>query len=395
MNIRYTLNKLTDDVSELQPSELITSTQLVTYVGSQDVVCLRIANFGDKDATLDVTSISPFINVSRDKQRGYSQTLTISVAGQKVSECVFIRLLPSIEMAEVNASTTLNIGNDIFTVNYFVAGVNEGETSVAFSDRFSTEKTDQITSLIEKAGDVTHLIRFIPNNKPLAPNQTKRMSIAGHSSLYDVAQWCSPANPTVGYRASHFYVKAFVGAEELVSNMLHNYVTNGLEFGDHTQIIIPASFVGFLNGFNEKRVLFYSGLTTPQLAFQHTCWAIKRNDGYYHLSNLKRLMFFNSVLLAWSADLVRINEPGASSDVGYLPWNILYGLDRKPVDYIKPFVRVLGNFDTEDPYQVPSSSSDDPYCSHACVSDQFAEGLSMAVWNEETQVVEIKGWTSA
>ena len=60
------------------------------------------------------------------------------------------------------------------------------------------------------------------------------------------------------------------------------------------------------------------------------------------------MKYFAGQFLYYLADLQRVNYPGAGSGVSFLPWNQLYDVRGKLIDYVRSFSESI--FDPYDPY---------------------------------------------
>lgn len=363
--------------SNVTDSEKVTSINLQTYAGQTDLIEFRIGSSTTQD--LLVYSTDPNITMSYNEARGFAPALDYSVGVDTVGSTIFVKLSSPLNPVEGDRSGQIIAGNEILSVNYFLASTHEGDTTTSPAERFAGDETFNILDQFDIEGEAVIVYRYDPITKPIFGDPVKAVSSDVFASLADPAEMCNPKNSIVGYRLIDSYpTKSFIGDQDLDQNTLHDFLNGGLVFSDVSRILLPPDFQGFNPKPLHKRVMFAGGISFQTPVFQHTQFSIKRNDGEYALLNIRKQSYFKGQFLFYSADLARINYPGIGSDEGFLMWNQLYDEHGKIVHYVKSWSRM----DRNDPYCNP----DDPYCYNA------AE-LGLQTMELENDTIVIKTWT--
>ena len=227
-------------------------------------------------------------------------------------------------------------GNVPLTVNYYIAGVDEGDIPEASAHkRFAGPDTFLVGEQIENQGESLTVIRYDPLPKPGRIQKGQLVSFQQIDNR-NIAEWVNPNNRQVGYRAVEYKTKGFVGDHELQQNVAYavaNREPLTLTYHDVEKVLLPSHFEGFDPGPLQELVHF--GQVTPgREAYQQTQWTVLRRDGEYALSNIQRIKYFRGQFLYSLADLHRVHYPGGASTTGFLPWNQLYDEDGKIIDYV-------------------------------------------------------------
>jgi hypothetical protein len=373
----FTTNLLTTVASNVPSSERVTSISMQSYAGQDDQTVFRIGN-DTTNATMLVYSTDPNITISYNEARGFAPALNYTVEGGCVGSTIFVKLSSPLDPIEGDRTGQIVVGSEILSVSYFLASTHEGNTNRSPAERFAGTETFNLLEQFEIEGEAVVIYRYDPISKPLGCPEVA-VSSDVFASLNDPAEMCNPRNTIVGYRLVETYpTKAFIGDQDLDQNTLHDFLRGGIVFSDTTRILIPPEFQGFNPKPLHKRVMFAGGITFQTPTFQHTQFTLKRNDGEYSLTNIRKQSYFKGQFLFYSADLARINYPGVGSDVGFLPWNQLYDEHGKIVHYVKSW----SILDRNDPYCDPQN----PYCYNA------AE-LGLQVMELENDAIVIKTWT--
>lgn len=320
-----------------------------SYAGQTDQTEFRIGADISGVNTL-VYSTDPNIEMSFNDARGFAPALTYSVGAGAVGSTIFVKLSAPLDPTEGDRTSQIIAGNEVLSVAYFLASTNQGDTERSPADRFLGTETINILEQFQIEGESVIVYRHDPIPKPTEV-PTTAVSIDRFASLNDPAEWCNPNNPISGYILQDVYpTKVFIGDQDLTVDTLHDYLAGTLTFSDVSRILLPPDFSGFNPSAVRKQVAFGSGITTQTPAFQRTQWTIKRNNAEYALLNIRKQSYFRGQFLYFIADLARVNYPGADSTDGFLPWNQLYDVDGKIIQYVKPWSRV----ERCDPYN--------PYC---------------------------------
>ena len=377
----FTTNLSTFVASNVPNSERVTSIDLQTYAGQTDTTTFRIGNDGDSTSNFLLYSTDPNVTLSLNSARGFAPALDYGVGSGAVGSTVHVKLSAPLDPTEGDRSGQIIAGNDlILSVNYFLASTNEGDTEDSQAFRFAGDETFNILDQFNTEGEAVEIYRYDPITKPiLLSDPLKAVSSDVFASLNDPAEMCNPKNSIVGYRQlENFPTKAFIGDQDLDQNDLHDILNGRIVYSDVTRLLLPPDFQGFNPKPVHKRVMFAGGISFQTPVFQQTQWTIKRNDGEYGLTNIRKQTYFKGQFLFYSADLARVNYPGIGSDVGFLPWNQLYNEDGKIVHVVKSWSRL----DRNDPYCDPN----DPYCFNA-------EELGLSTMELENGAIVFKTWT--
>lgn len=355
MNLFFTTNMQTIDPTLVAESEKVTSITMQSYAGQTDKTQFRIGNPSTGDEALLIYSTDPNITISLNEVRGFAPALNLTVEAETVGSTIHVSLSAPLDPTEGDRTGHIIAGNEILSVNYFLASTKEADTDKPPIERFPGTETFNILEQFENEGEAVIIYRYDPITKPIG-EPTGAVSTALFESLNCPAEFCNRNNFIVGYRlVGNYPTKAFVGDEQLDQNTLHDFITGGLTYSNTSRLLLPPNFEGFNPKPLHTRVLFAMGITVQTPAFQHTQFTIKRNDGEYALLNIRQQSYFKGQFLYYSCDLARINYPGGSDDVGFLPWNQLYDEHGKIVAYIKSW----SDIDRSDPYL------NDPYVSNA------------------------------
>lgn len=344
----FTANKTTTDASK---AESITSIDLQTYAGQSDTVSFRIGNRGESESIL-LYSSDPNLSFSFHDSRGYAPALDYVAPSGRVGETVFLKVTAPLDAIEGMRISSINTTDAELSlgVNYFLASTDQGDTEVSKIERFTGSETINILEQFENEGEAVVLTRYDPLPKPnLCDSPTEPMSPRAWESRYDVAEWCNPGNPSVGYELVDTYAtKAFIGDQSLDQNTIHDFIAGELNYQDENRILLPPDFEGFNPKPIHKKVPFGRGVTFQTQAYQRTVWTVERDNGTYGLLNIRQSKYFRGQFLCFVADLARVNFPGVESSVGWLPWNILFDTHGKQIHYVKSWSNVVD--DPYDPY---------------------------------------------
>lgn len=373
---------LTTVASNVPASERVTSINMESYAGQDDENEFRIGNDGTTTSDILVYTTDPNITISLNSARGFAPGLNYSVEAGAVGSTIFVKLSAPLDPVEGDRIGNIFAGNDILSISYFLASTHESDTDRPPIERFLGTETVNILDQFENEGEAIVIYRYDPIEKPLFGSPLKAVSSDLFASLVDPGEMCNPKNTIVGYRLAETYpTKAFVGDEDLEQNFLHDFTNRNLIYSDTTRVLLPPDFSGFDPKPLHKRVMFAGELTFQTLAFQHTQFTLKRNDGEYSLANIRKQSYYRGQFLFYIADLARINYPGVGSPDGFLPWNQLYDERGKIIHYVKSW----STLDRNDPYCNP----DDPYCYNAAEL-----GLQTMELDEDGKIV-FKAWTGA
>ncbi len=390
MSFAFTTNKTTTDATAV---EYVESIALNTHVGKSDVACIRIANLGSSDVTVLLYSTSPFVWLSEDKTCGFGLTMSYPVKAGEIGECIWIKLEPSIDAQESGSKTTIvcNDGSQVkyLTVNYYIAGAYKGEIKdVALSDRYITEEVQNFATLFESNGTVVELSCWFPCNVPQAPVFTSRsLPIRIQESLFDPAEFCSRYNSIVGYREVNRYAsKAFLGSFNLETPFEHNFLNDSINEKQVSQILLPATFVGFKNGVNPKRSVF--GPIGLDVWLKHSVWLLHWDGQEYHATNAQRVFYFSGGFAFYALDLFKVQEKPLGQNVDwYSPFHRLYDRDGRLAGVVKS----VNQIPKSDPYLLSDEyDSSDEYIS--CLAERLLADESMAVLEQDGSIT-IKDWS--
>lgn len=377
----FTENMTTTKASNVGAEKYLTNLQLHTYAGQSDIKPIRIGNFASSTTLLIYTS-DPNITFSFNAARGFVSAIDYRVDSGAVGEALYVKVTAPFDAEEgERTSKIMTAAGESVTVSYFIAESDKGDTEVSKLERFMGEETIQIVEQFEREGEILTLLHYDPVSKPLVPEICpQRLSKRLYQSLYDPAEWCNPSNSVVGYRlAETYHTKAFIGDNALEQNSLYDFLNGQLDYEDKNMILLPPDFAGFNPKPIAKRVPFGDGITFQTPVFQHAQWIVLRDNGQYGLTNIRQQKYFKGQFLMWSAELQRVNYPGIGSDEGFLPWNQLYDVNGKIVQYVKSWSTLA--FDDpycDDPY--------DPYC------DIPYSSFSTIEYDEKTRTTSYTTW---
>lgn len=370
MALFFTSNRLTTDAAAVVPGELLDGLSVKAWAGQVgEPASFRIGNSGTEDASLPLYSTSVSVELSSDR-RYWGGSLSYSVAAGKVGDTVYVRALASLDELERDETAYIVADADRLRIDFYLAGVNEGDTDKSQSYRYAGENTREVREFFETDGEAVRVIEYEPLAKP--DRGDLESGYVYDLNRYSIREWCNPLNEDVGFVRRYWHAKAFVGDRQTFLNAAYNLEDLRLNFGDSNAILLPDNFEGF-NPTWQKNMALFSQVAPNQWAFQPTVWTIWRDNVEYALRNIRRIGFFKGQILFWLADLVRVQFPGGASTESFLPWNELVDPEWKPIAYVPEW---SSQYD-EDPYATQT------FCIE-CTPDTYMQAINRMIRNYMT-----------
>jgi hypothetical protein len=330
----WTTNLTTVHADRVDPSEVITSIDLQSWVGREtDPYPVRVVNDSDDDYTGMVSVSAGYVEVSLDARREYAPALNYSVAAQSVGPTIFVRGWSELSLTEGTYEVTLSaLAGPALTVNYSLSrpDTSEDATVSGRGDRLAGEKTLQVQHKFDLYGTPAILIEYTPLPKPddSLPRVTSIQDLRNHN----IREWCNPANAVVGYVATRYDTTAWSG-EHVIQGL------TGGEAGEiesaqteRSMIALPPDCEAFAPTWRKDLVPF--GTIAPEVpAYQGTVWTVLLADGEYALTSIRTQDYYTGEFLYYYSDLLKVTYPSPVGD-GYIPWNVLLDSQWRPVSYV-------------------------------------------------------------
>jgi len=344
MALFFTNNKIASLAAKILDAEKINEVAVQAWAGqagSAEFFC--VGNDGTSDVEITLYSSSPDIELSNNGRNWY-QGIDYSVQAGGVGDAVYVRAVADLDAIEGDKLATIQADGATLTVRYFLAEINEGDTSKSQAHRFSGDNTYEIHEFFETEGEGLNIVEYEPQPKPLnaVTNPTTLIEMNNRS----VREWCNPLNQVVGFKSRRWLTKGFIGDRDQLLNSIYDIKELSFSFGDSNSVLLSYDFEGFDPSWMKTLVSF--GETSYGIEkYQGTVWTLFRDNQEYALRNIRRVGFFKGQILFYLADLERIHYPGGAAETSFLPWNEIMNVGWKVIDYVRSWsVEPL-----EEPYE--------------------------------------------
>lgn len=326
-----TQNNTATDPLTLEQSETIDSLTVRTWVGQSNSESIRFA-LDSEYGSVTISSPDDRVSFSFDSVH-YGESLDYPADGT-IGPVVYVKSTASIYQTDETVDTTITIGSESFPLILLFSGTNDGDESESPFIRYQDSKSRIIRDKFDTLSEVVTLIKYEPREydpcgtNPYGLNERNNRTIAEKNNPDNESYWTKTP-----YRA-----RAFVGTRSISEALYYDQDSPfpSAPYEDRSRIAIDPEFDGFDPVVISAKIAI-DQLNPDETAYRQTVWTLVRNNEEYHLQNVSRQSYFKGSFLYYFSDLILIQYPGAGSRESYLPWNIVFDAESKPVGYLRSF----------------------------------------------------------